>query len=103
LANAGAISLAASGYHTMTNGLIIQWGVTANLAQTSSIVVTLPIAFPTTIYTAVASTDAVVTSGATMTDTYCQKTSTTQITVSRATNSGGAAGTGVVNWIAIGN
>jgi hypothetical protein len=43
----GAVSKTANGYVTLPNGLILQWGTTANVAPDNSVVVTFPIAFPT--------------------------------------------------------
>jgi hypothetical protein len=45
-------SLGTSGYQKLPGGLIIQWGVTANISGNSSVVVTFPIAF-TTLYSVV--------------------------------------------------
>jgi hypothetical protein len=50
-----ARSFAASGYQRLPGGLIIQWGSVAPASRPleSSVVVTFPIAFPTTVYTVI--------------------------------------------------
>lgn len=47
-------SLAASGYQKFPGGLILQWGITANVPINSSLVHNLPLAFPNSIFQAIA-------------------------------------------------
>ena len=50
-----AKSLAANGYQKLPSGLIIQWGLSSSFSSASNATVTLPIAFPTTNLSVVAS------------------------------------------------
>lgn len=95
-------SLATNGYVRMPNGTIIEWGQATLPGSTTSLVVTLPLAFPTGGFIATASdTGFTSVAGASI-------TSASQITVfaspySIATGSIVAkSATAVINWIAIG-
>jgi hypothetical protein len=90
-------SLATDGYQKLPGGLIMQWGVATSVPLSSTKTVTLPIAFPTNIFSAQ------LTIGEnTTTDRYAVKInsiSTTEIVI-RNTNSSAIAN---VYWFAIGN
>ena len=46
----GTPSLGTNGYSRLPNGLLLQWGTSASIAQDSSATVTYPVAFSTAVY-----------------------------------------------------
>jgi hypothetical protein len=54
LALTAASFLAASGYQKLPSGLIIQWGLTAGVSASNFLTTTFPIAFPTSLFSVVA-------------------------------------------------
>lgn len=48
--NLGSSSLGTNGYSRLPNGLLLQWGTSASIAQDSSATVTYPVAFSTAVY-----------------------------------------------------
>lgn len=97
-----AKSLAANGYQKLPSGLIIQWGTTAALSQNSSIVVTLPVAFPNAILNAHATYSQQPNDNATSAALAAIRTSLSQITIAKGANGGSAENTLTTQWLAIG-
>lgn len=98
-------SASSNGFTYLPGGLILQWGTSADLAPNSSVTVTLPKAWPNGLLSASVSHKGLSGTGTTHTSVFVQATSgneTTQITISKGLNGGGAAGTFPVFWQAIG-
>lgn len=90
---------ATNGWTYLPSGIILQWGTATMNGGVSNLVVNLPRAFPTSIYSVTATPNN--TPGGSFTDIIMaiQATSTTQITAKRKTNFGSACS---FNFLAIG-
>lgn len=100
----GDISLTENGYiklPTEMGGLIIQWGTTGTIAQNATILVTLPVAFPTAFLNASVSyaADPGINTIAALS---ALKTSLSQMSITKGNNGGGAEDLLTTQWIAIG-
>ena len=95
-------SLNSNGYQKLPGGLIIQWGTTDTLAQNATIVVNLPIAFPTAFLNASASYGSDPSNSNTTAALAVLKTSLTQLSITKGANGSGAENLLTTQWIAIG-
>jgi hypothetical protein len=93
--NIGTSSIAANGYSRLPNGLLIQWGTSASVAQDSSVAVTFPIAF-TTLYSITITNRQAINTGSSGIDSI-SVSSTTGFTIAH-----GADGTSTFYWMALG-
>lgn len=96
-----ASSLGTNGYLTLSNGLMLQWGVYTTSGTEGSYAISFPTSFPTACYTAVATIKG---NSNVNTDMWVQvnSVSTTTLNVQYQSPSSGNTGYGVY-WIAIGN
>ena len=92
-------SLSASGYQKLPSGLIIQWGITSGIANSSNAAVTFPVTFPNTVFQAIAGSNS---SG---NNSLVYTVSTYNITTSgmNVSNNSSTSGSVSARWIAIGN
>lgn len=93
-----ASTLAQTGYFQLTDGLIVQWGITGNIVSSGTSTITLPLTFPNTFFTAYVSRATKDTSGSPSSADSGVIVSTSQLTVNN--NSGS---TTTMFWLAIGN
>ncbi len=91
----GTSSIAAQGYSWLTNGLLMQWGSNTTVNSTSK-VITFPVAFPTAIFSAVATTNTAPTALKGVASVTTQNTTAITLITANTTNE-------TVNWIVLGN
>ena len=94
-----ASSQATNGYTKLPNGLIMQWGTTASMPWDTSVVVTLPTAFPTTCFNVSVTSQ----QSSPIPDTVGVVISKSASSITIARGGTGSPHDGPLQWIAIGN